>query len=348
MINRRKTRQIKLGNVFIGGGAEVSIQSMCTSKTEDANSTIKQIKELVANGCDIVRVAVNNYEAVESLGKIRSELPFVPLVADIHFDYKLAIGSLLKGVNGIRINPGNIGSDDRVKEVIRVARENNAVIRIGLNSGSLPKGTDNRNTIEAMLYLAKKYIELFSSCNFENIKFSLKCSDVMATIEVYERFSNLYDFPLHLGITEAGTLISGTVKSSLGIGILLYKGIGDTIRVSLSADPIYEVDVARKILKYLNLKDGGVDIISCPTCGRSNGDVVKIASELEQRVRNIGKDIKVAVMGCEVNGPGEAKTADIGVAFGKHDALLFKRGEILKKISKDEVLEILLEEIEDF
>lgn len=349
MIARRKTRQIRLGNILIGGDAGISIQSMCNTKTEDVDATLKQIKELSSSGCDIIRVAANNMEAAEAIRKIKRELPQVPIVADVHFDFRLAIKSLQSGAEGIRINPGNIGSIDRVKEIIKVAKERNAVIRIGLNSGSLPKEINKgSNRIETILNSAEEYINLFTSERFENIKFSLKSSDVMETIEVNKRFSGLYDFPLHLGVTEAGTLLTGAIKSALGIGILLYEGIGDTIRVSLSADPVLEVEVAKKLLKSMGLRKGGVEIISCPTCGRVNGDVIQISTELEKRVKDINKEIKVAVMGCEVNGPGEAKTADIGIAFGKYDALLFIKGSIIRKLAKDEVIEVLLSEIEKF
>jgi len=347
LIIRRKTRKIRLGSIYVGGDADISIQSMCNTRTEDIQSTVNQIKELVTAGCDIVRVAANTEEAAEAIRDIKSELLGVPLVADIHFDYRLAIKSIKSGADGIRINPGNIGSNDRVMEILNVASDYNVPIRIGINSGSLPESSDrSQSIVDRMISVAKSYIDLFLSAKFENIKVSLKSSNVMETIEVYERFSEIYDFPLHLGITEAGTTLSGAIKSSIGIGILLYKGIGDTIRVSLSSDPVEEVEVAKKILKYLGIRKGGVDVISCPTCGRANGDVIGIAYELEKRVRNIKRDIKVAVMGCEVNGPGEARMADIGVAFGKYDALLFRNGKVLRKISKDEVLEVLLEEIE--
>ena len=347
MIIRRKTRKIRLGSIYVGGDADISIQSMCNTRTEDIQSTVNQIKGLMTAGCDIVRVAANTEEAAEAIRDIKSELLGVPLVADIHFDYRLAIKSIKSGADGIRINPGNIGSNDRVMEILNVASDYNVPIRIGINSGSLPESSDrSQSIVDRMISVAKSYIDLFLSAKFENIKVSLKSSNVMETIEVYERFSEIYDFPLHLGITEAGTTLSGAIKSSIGIGVLLYKGIGDTIRVSLSSDPVEEVEVAKKILKYLGIRKGGVDVISCPTCGRANGDVIGIAYELEKRVRNIKRDIKVAVMGCEVNGPGEARMADIGVAFGKYDALLFRNGKVLRKISKDEVLEVLLEEIE--
>ena len=347
MIIRRKTRKIRLGSIYVGGDADISIQSMCNTRTEDIQSTVNQIKGLMTAGCDIVRVAANTEEAAEAIRDIKSELLGVPLVADIHFDYRLAIKSIKSGADGIRINPGNIGSNNRVMEILNVASDYNVPIRIGINSGSLPESSDrSQSIVDRMLSVAKSYIDLFLSAKFENIKVSLKSSNVMETIEVYERFSEIYDFPLHLGITEAGTALSGAIKSSIGIGVLLYKGIGDTIRVSLSSDPVEEVEVAKKILKYLGIRKGGVDVISCPTCGRTNGDVIGVAYELEKRVRNIKRDIKVAVMGCEVNGPGEARMADIGVAFGKYDALLFRNGKVLRKISKDEVLDVLLEEIE--
>jgi len=347
LIIRRRTRLIRLGGVSIGGGADISIQSMCNTRTEDVSSTVNQIKGLMTAGCDIVRVAANTEEAAEAIRGIKSEIANVPLVADIHFDYRLAMKSIKNGADGIRINPGNIGSNDRVREILNVASDYNVPIRIGINSGSLPKAADRSvGIVDSMLTVVRSYIDLFTSSKFENIKVSLKSSNVMETIEVYERFSEIYDFPLHLGITEAGTTLSGAIKSSIGIGVLLYKGIGDTIRVSLSSDPVEEVEVAKKILKYLGIRKGGVDVISCPTCARTNGDVIGIAQELEKRVKNIKKDIKVAVMGCEVNGPGEARMADVGVAFGKYDALLFKNGNVLRKISKEEVLDVLLAEIE--
>jgi (E)-4-hydroxy-3-methylbut-2-enyl-diphosphate synthase len=320
---------------------------MCNTRTEDIESTIKQIKELMSAGCDIVRVAANNEDAALSIRQIKNELMDVPIVADIHFDYRLAIISIENGADGVRINPGNIGSNEKVREIIRVAKDYNSVIRIGINSGSLPKEMQRGlSTVDAMLSTIVKYIDFFSANNFENIKVSLKSSSVMETIEANERFSAMYNYPLHLGITEAGTLLSGTAKSVAGLAALLYQGIGDTIRVSLSADPIYEVDVAKTLLKALGLRRGGIDIISCPTCGRTNGDVIAIASEIENRTRNISKEIKVAIMGCEVNGPGEARMADIGIAFGKYDVLLFKKGEIVKKIGKEEALEVLIDEIE--
>lgn len=335
--------------MYIGGDAPISIQSMCNTKTEDVEETISQIKGLCAVGCEIIRVAANTEDAASAIRSIKRELPNVPLVADIHFDYRLAILSLKSGADGIRINPGNIGSDSRVREIVRVADDLGAAIRIGVNSGSLPKGIiKGGRLVDGVVYTASKYTDMIASMGFNNIKVSLKSSNVMETIEAYERFSEIYDLPLHLGVTESGTLLGGAIKSTLGIGILLYKGIGDTLRVSLSADPVYEVEVAKKILSSLGLRKKGVDIVSCPTCARSNGDVIGIAEQIERRMRGVDKEITVAVMGCEVNGPGEARHADIGIAFGRYDALFFKKGEIIRKVSKDEVLELLFSEIDNY
>ncbi len=351
MIIRKRTKKIRLGGIYIGGDSPISIQSMCNTKTEDIESTIKQIKELYSSGCDIVRVAANTESAANAISSFKKELPSVPIVADIHFDYRLAILSIRAGADGIRINPGNIGSEKKVREIVKAAKDCGVVIRVGVNSGSLPNEARQKygsNLVEGIVNTAGEYLDMITSTGFENLKVSLKSSNVMESIEAYERFSEKYDFPLHLGITEAGTLISGTVKSVLGIGILLYKGIGDTIRVSLSADPVYEVNVAKKMLSSLGLRKKGIDIISCPTCARTNGDIIKIAEEFEKRAGDLDKEITVAIMGCEVNGPGEARHADLGIAFGKYHALLFKKGEIVKKLSKDDVLDMLLSELKNF
>ncbi|MDT8716424.1 flavodoxin-dependent (E)-4-hydroxy-3-methylbut-2-enyl-diphosphate synthase [Clostridium sp. 19966] len=347
-MQRRNTKKIKVGNLYVGGDAPITVQSMTNTDTRNYISTIEQINRLKDSGCDIVRCAVLDTEACDALGNIVSKVD-VPIVADIHFDYRLAIGAIKNGVSALRINPGNIGSIDRVKAVAEYAKSYGVPIRIGVNSGSLEKDLLTKYgkvCAEALVESAFKHIEILENINFENIVVSIKSSDVMQMIESYRLISEKCNYPLHLGVTEAGTAWRGTIKSSIGIGTLLAEGIGDTIRVSLTDDPIEEVKTAREILKALGYIKSGVTFISCPTCGRTQINLIKLAHEVEDKLANTDKNIKVAVMGCVVNGPGEAKEADIGIAGGKGEGLIFKKGEIIKKVKEEELLTALLEEIE--
>jgi (E)-4-hydroxy-3-methylbut-2-enyl-diphosphate synthase len=346
------TKRIRIGNKYIGGGEPVLIQSMTNTKTQDAAATIDQIKRLQEAGCDIVRVAVPDMEASEAVKQIKKEIS-IPLVVDIHFDYRLAIQSIRNGADKIRINPGNIGDRDRVKQVVEAAKEREIPIRIGINSGSLEKDMLKKYghpTADALVESTLNNIRLIESMNFDDIVISIKSSDVMLTVESYMKASKATDYPLHLGITEAGTVLSGSIKSSVGLGILLYNGIGDTIRVSLTGDPAEEIFAAREILKSLKLMKTGIEIISCPTCGRTNVNLIKVAEEVEARTRGIKlkRPMKLAVMGCEVNGPGEAKEADMGIAGGRGEFLLFIKGKIIRKIPQESVIEELIKEIEAF
>ncbi len=344
---RRKSRQILLGDFPIGGNAPVSVQSMTNTDTRDVRATVGQIHRLQDAGCEIVRLAVPDEEAVRALGHIK-EAVNIPLIGDIHFDYRLAIGAIKAGMDGIRINPGNIGGRDRIKMVLDEARRNNTCIRIGVNSGSLQKEILERHghpTPEAMVESALEHIRLFEELDFTNIKISLKSSNVLNTIKAHELLSEKVDYPFHLGVTEAGTLISGTVKNSMGIGILLFKGIGDTIRVSLSRDPVEEVKVAYEILRALNLRHRGIEFISCPTCGRCEIDLFAIADRVEKELADIKAPLKVAIMGCVVNGPGEAKEADIGIAGGRGQGVLFKKGEVVEKLPENRLAEVLIREV---
>lgn len=347
MKKRRKTREIKIGNVKIGGNSQISIQSMTNTDTRDTKATIKQIKELENVGCDIVRIAIPDMVAADNIPEIKKSTN-IPIVADIHFDYNLAIKSIQNGANGIRINPGNIGKKEKIKKIIQVAQEKNIPIRIGVNSGSLEKDIQKKYGIcaKALVESALRHIGFFESQNFQNFKISIKSSSVPMTIEGYRLLAQKVDYPFHIGITEAGTKFCGTIKSAVGIGTLLAEGIGDTIRVSLTANPIEEVKVGIEILKSLELREGP-NIISCPTCGRCEIDIIKIAQKVETEVQklNIRKNITIAIMGCVVNGPGEAKEADIGIAGGKNDAVLFKNGKVLKKIQCKNIAKIFLSEI---
>jgi (E)-4-hydroxy-3-methylbut-2-enyl-diphosphate synthase len=348
-INRKKTKPISLGSVRIGGGAPIAVQSMCNTDTRDAAKTLDQISRLAQAGCEIVRLAVPDEEAAKALGSIRKGTG-VPLIADIHFDYRLALESVKQGVDGLRINPGNIGGKDKVSEVVRACRDKGIPIRIGVNAGSLEKhllAKYRHPTPEAIVESAFGHIRLLEDLNFTNLKVSLKASDVMTTVASYRLFSDKSDYPLHIGVSEAGTLFSGTIKSSVGLGILLAEGIGDTMRVSLTADPVEEVRVAYGILKSLKVRERGVNIISCPTCGRTEIDIIGLASEVEKRLAYIKEPITVAVMGCVVNGPGEAREADVGIAGGKGVGLLFKHGEVIKKLSEAELADVLVKEVEE-
>lgn len=345
---RRKTREINIGGVKIGGDNPIAIQSMCNTDTRDVKATVDQIKRLEKAGCEIIRVAVPDMEAAECIRDIKKSID-IPLVADIHFDYRLALRCMENGIDKIRINPGNIGSADRVKLVADMAKRNGIPIRIGVNSGSLEKNLVEKYggvTPQGLVESALGHIKLLEENDFYDIAVSIKASNVPFSVEVYELLSDTVDYPLHVGITEAGTVWGGTVKSAVGIGAILSRGIGDTIRVSLTGDPVEEIYAAKEILKSLELRKFGVEFISCPTCGRTSIDLIKIANEVEERVRNIDKNIKVAVMGCAVNGPGEAREADIGIAGGHGEGLIFKKGQILRKVPEDRLVEELLKEIE--
>ena len=345
---RRKTREINIGGVKIGGDNPIAIQSMCNTDTRDVKATVDQIKRLEKAGCEIIRVAVPDMEAAECIRDIKKSID-IPLVADIHFDYRLALRCMENGIDKIRINPGNIGSADRVKQVADMAKRNGIPIRIGVNSGSLEKSLVEKYggvTPQGLVESALGHIKLLEENDFYDIAVSIKASNVPFSVEVYELLSDTVDYPLHVGITEAGTGWGGTVKSAVGIGAILSRGIGDTIRVSLTGDPVEEIYAAKEILKSLELRKFGVEFISCPTCGRTSIDLIKIANEVEEKVRNIDKNIKVAVMGCAVNGPGEAREADIGIAGGHGEGLIFKKGQILRKVPEDRLVEELLKEIE--
>lgn len=344
-----RERVVKIGNMHIGGGFPVAIQSMCNTKTEDYIRTIDQIKGLEEAGCEIVRVAVPTMEAAEAIKKIKSQIK-IPLVADIHFDYRLALASIENGIDKIRLNPGNIGDHSRVAMVVERAKDKGIPIRIGVNGGSLEKELYQKHggvTPEALVESALRHVTILDDLNFSDIVISLKASDIRLTVEAYRLLSKTVPYPLHLGITEAGTNYTGTVKSAIGIGILLYDGIGSTIRVSLTDDPIQEIRAAKKILEVMDIRSFGVKIISCPTCGRTEVDLVRIAKLLEEKVEGIDKNITLAVMGCAVNGPGEAKEADIGIAGGKDEFLLFKKGLVVRKLKEEEVVSAVLEEIHD-
>lgn len=348
MIKRRKTVNFRLGNIGIGSNYPVSIQSMTNTDTRDINTTLKQINKLAENGCEIIRVAVPDEKAALSLKDICSQSP-VPVVADIHFDYRLAIKSLENGVNGLRINPGNIGNELKIKEVVKAALFYDVPIRIGVNSGSLEKDLLEKYqgvTVEALVESALRHVSLLEKYNFEKIKISLKASYVPLMIEAYRNIAQKVPYPLHLGVTEAGTEKHGTIKSAIGIGALLAEGIGDTIRVSLTGDPVKEIPVAFQILNTLGMRKQGVEIISCPTCGRCQIDIDKLVNEVDKSTLDLKQPLKLAIMGCVVNGPGEAREADLGIAGGKGQGLLFKKGKIIAKVDEDQLLPALLKEIE--
>lgn len=344
---RKNTKVINVGSVKIGGNNPIVVQSMTNTKTYDINSTVKQITALAEAGCDIVRVAVPKMEDAEALVAIKKQIS-LPLIADIHFDYRLALKALEAGVDGLRLNPGNIGKNEYVKAVVTAAKERNVPIRIGVNAGSLDQKILLKYggiTAEGMVESALEHIRILEENNFDNIKISLKAHDVPLTIAAYKLMADTVHYPLHLGITEAGTIKSGIIKSAVGIGALLAQGIGDTFRISLTGDPVEEVKVANEILKALDLREYGPVMISCPTCGRCNIDLAKIANEVETLLANIKKPIKVAVMGCVVNGPGEAKSADVGIAGGKGQGLVFRHGEIVRTVSEEQLVAELFKEI---
>lgn len=349
MIKRRDTRKIYVGNVAIGGDSPVSVQSMTKTDTRDVDSTFRQIESLKKAGCEIVRVAVPDMDAARALGKIKSRILDlnlqIPIIADIHFDWKLALEAIRQGVDGLRLNPGNIGSQWKVKEVVSAAKDRGIPIRIGVNAGSIHKELLRKYghpTPEALVESAVRHIEILERLDFHNLKVSLKASSVMKTVDAYRLFSERFDYPLHIGISEAGPPFSGIIKSSIGLGILLSEGIGDTMRVSLTANPEEEVRVAFEILKSLGIRRSGPEIISCPTCGRCNIDLRPLAQKVEDAMRDIKKPLTIAVMGCVVNGPGEAREADFGIAGGKGIGIIFKNGKILKKVSEDDLFEELI------
>ena len=375
-MKRRKTRKIRVGNLFIGGNSPISVQSMTNTDTRDIRSTVNQIRRLEKAGCEIVRLAVPDMEAAKALGEIKKRV-HVPLVADIHFDYRLAMEAIAKGVDKIRINPGNIGSKEKVETIAKAARRARIPIRVGVNAGSLKLPSPNRmlgtnlregdishiqasSKAKKMVTLALQYVKILEKQNFYQIVISLKASDVPTTIQAYKLISEKTDYPFHLGITEAGTEFSGTIKSTLGIGVLLSEGIGDTIRVSLTASPEEEVRVGYEILKALRLRSFGPEVISCPTCSRCQIDLIKITNEVEKRLESLFRQknlvagsepsglypLKVAIMGCVVNGPGEAREADVGIAGGKGMGLLFRQGKVIKKVKEKEMINVLLGEIE--
>lgn len=334
------SRVVKVGNLLIGGGNPIVIQSMTNTTTSDVEATVNQIKKLEAAGCQMVRMTINNEEAAKAIGEIKKRVD-VPLCADIHFDYKLALLAIENGIDKLRINPGNIGSDENIKAVVEKAKEKNISIRIGVNSGSIEKHIlekYGKPTADGMVESAMYHINLLEKNGFNDIVVSLKASNVKMMVEAYRKISKLVDYPLHLGVTEAGTAFQGTVKSAIGIGALLVDGIGDTIRVSLTEDPVEEIKVAKEILKVLGLIEAGVEIVSCPTCGRTEIDLIGLAKKVEKEFENENRKIKIAVMGCVVNGPGEAREADYGVAGGKGVGVLFKKGQIVKKVDESEIL----------
>lgn len=347
-MERKITREVKVKDITIGGTSEVIIQSMTNTDTRDVEKTLDQINKLVSEGCQMVRCAVPDMEACEALKEITRKSP-VPIVADIHFDYRLALKAIDNGVAKLRINPGNIGSIDRVKEVVEKAKANGIPIRIGVNSGSLEKDIlerDGKPTAKGLVESALRHVKILEDLNFYDMVISIKSSDVPMMIEAYRLMSEKCNYPLHLGVTESGTKFKGTIKSSIGIGTLLAEGIGNTIRVSLTSDPIEEISVAKEILKALGYRKEGIEFVSCPTCGRTEINLIKIAEEVENRLKGLNKNIKVAVMGCVVNGPGEAREADIGIAGGKGVGIIFKKGEIIKKVKEEDLVEELIKEIE--
>ena len=343
---RKQTRQIQLGRVAVGGDAPISIQSMCNTDTRDVAATIGQIHALEQAGCEIIRCAVPDMNAAEALSAIRAEIS-IPLIADIHFDYQLALASLEAGVEGLRLNPGNIGAEWKVAEVVKVCAERNVPIRIGVNGGSLEKSLLEKYghaTAAAMVESALGHIRILEGLNFEQIKVSLKASDVRRTVDAYRLLAEEVDYPLHIGVTEAGTTWSGTIKSAIGLGSLLLDGLGDTLRVSLTGDPVEEVRVGWEILKSLELRERGPVFVSCPTCGRCEIDLIEIAEEVERRLHDLPQKLTIAVMGCVVNGPGEAREADLGIAGGRGQGLLFRNGETLRKVPQRELADALVEE----
>ena len=346
--NRRVSKEIKIGNVWIGGSHPIAIQSMTNTKTEDVEATVKQILALEAAGCEIIRCAAPTMEAAKAFSEIKKQI-HIPLVADIHFDYRLAIAAMENGADKVRINPGNIGSTEKIKAVVEVARERNIPLRVGVNSGSLEKHLIEKYggvTAEGLVESALHQAELIEDMGYDNLVISIKSSDVLMCVKAHELIAEKTNYPLHVGITESGTVTSGNIKSSIGLSLILGQGIGDTIRVSLTADPVEEIASAKQILKTLGLRKGGIEVVSCPTCGRTRIDLIGLAGQVEELVKNYPLDIKVAVMGCVVNGPGEAREADLGVAGGIGEGLIIKKGEILRKVKEEELLSELKKELD--
>ena len=349
-MDKRLTKEVRIGNRVIGGGNPILIQSMTNTKTENVAATVAQIQKLTKAGCDIIRCAVPTMEAAKALAEIKKQIE-IPLVADIHFDYKLAIAAMENGADKIRINPGNIGSEDRVKAVVDVAKERNIPIRVGVNSGSLEKHLVEKYhgvTAYGIVESALDKVKIIEDMGYDNLVVSIKSSDVLMCVKTHELISTQTNHPLHVGITEAGTIISGNIKSSIGLGLILSQGIGDTIRVSLTGDPVEEIKSAKLILRTLGLRQGGIEVVSCPTCGRTQIDLIGLANQVETMVAEYPLDIKVAVMGCVVNGPGEAKEADLGVAGGIGEGLIIKKGEVYKKVPEAELLDALRYELENW
>lgn len=347
-MERKITKEIKIGDRVIGGGHPILIQSMTNTKTEDVEATVAQIRQLTKAGCDIIRCAVPTMEAAEALREIKKQVE-IPVVADIHFDYRLAIAAMENGADKIRINPGNIGSMERIKAVVEVAKERNIPIRVGVNSGSLEKELVEKYhgvTAEGIVESALDKVHIIENLGYDNLVISIKSSDVLMCVKAHELISTQTNYPLHVGITESGTLTSGNIKSSIGLGLILHQGIGDTIRVSLTGDPLEEIKSAKLILRTLGLRQGGIEVVSCPTCGRTQIDLIGLANRVENLVAEYPLDIKVAVMGCVVNGPGEAKEADLGIAGGIGEGLLIKHGEVVKKMPEDELLMALKYELD--
>lgn len=345
---RKQKRIVNIGGVKIGGDNTVAIQSMCNTDTRDVKATVNQIHELENAGCEIIRVAVPDMVAAKAVADIKKQI-HIPLVVDIHFDYRLALECMKNGADKVRINPGNIGDRDRVKQVVEMAKEREIPIRIGVNGGSLERELLQKYggvTADALVESAMGHVAILDELNFNNVVVSIKISDVPKMLCAYRKFNEISDIPLHIGVTESGTLKGGTVKSAVGIGALLAEGIGDTMRVSLTANPVEEIYAAYDIQKVLGMRKTGAEIVSCPTCGRTQLDLISIANEVEKRAANIDKPIKIAVMGCAVNGPGEAREADIGIAGGKGEGLIFKKGEIIKKVPQDSLVDELMKEIE--
>ena len=349
-MHRDHTKKIRIGNQVIGGGSPVLIQSMTNTRTEDVQATVAQILELERAGCEIIRCTVPTIEAARALAQIKKQI-HIPLVADIHFDYQMAVAAMGNGADKIRINPGNIGSPDKVRAVVDTARERNVPIRVGVNSGSLEKGLLEKYggvTAEAIVESALEQVNLIEEWGYDNIVISIKSSDVLMSVKAHELLAEKTEYPLHAGITESGTLWSGNIKSAMGLGLILSRGIGDTVRVSLTGDPVEEIRSARLILRTLGLRKGGIEVVSCPTCGRTRIDLIGLAGRVEKLVEDYPLDMKVAVMGCAVNGPGEAREADLGIAGGSGEGLLFKKGQILRKVPEDQLLEALKEELDNW
>ncbi|MDD4843410.1 MAG: flavodoxin-dependent (E)-4-hydroxy-3-methylbut-2-enyl-diphosphate synthase [Anaerotignum sp.] len=347
---RKMTKEVQVGNIKIGGQNPIIIQSMCNTDTRDVAATVKQILQLEEAGCELVRIAILDMEAANAVEEIKKQI-HIPLVADIHFDYKLALRVMDLGIDKVRINPGNIGEESRIRQVVEKAKEKKIPIRIGVNSGSLEKDfiqKYNGVTPQGLVESALRHVRILEKYDFYNIVVSIKASDVQFSLEAYKILSETIDYPIHVGITEAGTVYGGTIKSAVGIGAILATGIGDTIRVSLTGDPVEEIRAAKEILKSLGLRKFGIDFVSCPTCGRTQIDLISIANEVERLCQGIDKNIKVAVMGCVVNGPGEAREADVGIAGGKGEGLLFKKGVIIKKVKEEELVSALMEEIQKY